>query len=990
MTSLANDNNTNNNANDDNNKHVIIAGKTTTTTTRPNSDVANLQSNNQFISEALVKSTGSKHGRRSVHVINRIKRSSSENQRLLRRTNTAPNPILTKHNNKRSNNNNLNNYKKNPLLQFMPEFSMSMKRKSGNESSRNKTVENHNQQEEERSMSRIHRCASEIPTRRVQKNTYNNSKKYHQSFISKKKLKNEQLRVKIGRAISTAIETAEEEYHNNIQSNNTSSRKSIVGKKDEWNKEISPENNNNIISSTVRNLRNFFSGSNKKKKSTLLVNYAPKLFHAIRSYQGIRTSSYVFSMCNKPLKPKVFGASASGSFFFETSDKRYVLKTINKRECDQLRNMLFEYWKHLEKYSDTLLPRFMGMYKVKHTDNGFVRVLVMRNVFYTKLPISEKYDLKGSTVGRETKDGGSNNNKRGGGIRIRNRKSQIYSNEGNVEDDNDVSDMLDFITATRGGGGGGDDDDTNNDHCNDNRSSDGLTHIGNAVDRVYLNDGIGNIRKIKSMQKQKQKIATHTLKDMDLNKFIVIPVKYRNRLLDQCEKDVEFLMKHTIMDYSLLLGIYTHDTDITYDGDDKEIEKSKKSDMKLSVSKILTKTSTDEDTKNLPISKLGDSLSIDSEVIGHHRRPSFTSSSNNNRGRRRNSSKEFNMEKMNNGNKNPSASPKEGLAILKCKLLGELDDMIQHALVRTGARISSFSTADHRMLSPRLSKTESVGIGKKKEQLSYTAVKQKLIKKYGGSVFQECKRDVQTALEELSFRQDRVQPFWNKTRGGMKAFLTPNSKDNGKESLAKTQNRRSSFASSYQHKSLPKTRNILKKRMSLTASMKSVIHHAQNKNSPTASMKQRELSADLSPCVVFIALVDILQVWNVDKKLENAVKTKVIEPILHQNLHADISAIEPALYKDRFLDMVKSRVKAMEDVGDYYNSVIVKQWLNITAEDDNESMGNAVGNDNNDNNNLVLNNTSSQSVGKKIFKNVGSSKASKLLGSVKRFSDSRP
>ena len=113
------------------------------------------------------------------------------------------------------------------------------------------------------------------------------------------------------------------------------------------------------------------------------------------------------------------------------------------------------------------------------------------------------------------------------------------------------------------------------------------------------------------------------------------------------------------------------------------------------------------------------------------------------------------MAKMNNGNKNPSASPKEGLAILKRKLLGELDDMIQHALVRTGARISSFSTADHRMLSPRLSKTESVGIGKRKEQLSYTAVKQKLIKKYGDSVFQECKRDVQTALEELSFRQDR-------------------------------------------------------------------------------------------------------------------------------------------------------------------------------------------------------------------------------------------
>ena len=88
-------------------------------------------------------------------------------------------------------------------------------------------------------------------------------------------------------------------------------------------------------------------------------------------------------------------------------------------------------------------------------------------------------------------------------------------------------------------------------------------------------------------------------------------------------------------------------------------------------------------------------------------------------------------------------------------------------------------------------------------------------------------------------------------------------------------------------------------------------------------------SEDLTPCVVFLALVDTLQVWNVDKKLENAVKTRVIEPILHQNLHADISAIEPELYKERFFEMVKSRVLSMEDVGNFSNTDIVKNWLNI-------------------------------------------------------------
>ena len=65
----------------------------------------------------------------------------------------------------------------------------------------------------------------------------------------------------------------------------------------------------------------------------------------------------------------------------------------------------------------------MGMYKVKHADSSIFRVLVMRNVFYTKLPISEKYDLKGSTVNRETKDGSKK------GISVRNRNSVVFRDD---------------------------------------------------------------------------------------------------------------------------------------------------------------------------------------------------------------------------------------------------------------------------------------------------------------------------------------------------------------------------------------------------------------------------------------------------------------------------------------------------------------------------------------------------------------------------------
>eukprot|EP00943_MAST-04B_sp_MAST-4B-sp1_P006378 g6378.t1 len=887
---------------------------------RPVSDVGQLEEERRSLK--LIRSTGSDKGRTSVAAIRRIKRSSSENSRLLRRVLSDPTPRLENTNvdidNSKNNDNNLRDtteLKTKPISRFLPRFSVSLRKKS-------------NPIQRTTNASRMQRCGSEIPTRTVEKNISAGStdnSKYHQSFLFKRNLKAEQLRIKIGRAISSAIETAENEYNSN------GSIGESVGKRDEWDKQTFERNRNNIISNTVRNI-NSLLGVTKKKQSNLLVNYAPKIFKSIRSFQGIRSSSYVFSMCNKPLKPKVFSASASGSFFFETADKRYVLKTITKRECDQLRHMLFDYWKHIERYADTLLPRFMGMYKVKHTENKFVRVLVMRNAFYTKLPISEKYDLKGSTVGRETKDGSKNK------FRIQRAGSQHHEHDSpSLNPSNEEETPLSGSNGFSGLG------------------------INDYDDAISLKDGIGSSRKIALLQQQKQKIATHTLKDMDLNKFIVIPLKYRNRLLNQCEKDVEFLMKHGIMDYSLLLGIYNHDTDIGYREEQRE--------LKLSVSKALSKSSPQIDGIDSAI-LLNDSNN-DFEIMGSHRKPSFTSDL-----LPKECLDNVTFDTGNASDTNSDINVKPRLAQLKVSLLSELDDMVQTALIQNSGRISSFSTADQKNLPPSTSNL-MVSVGKRREILSYRTVKRKLIEKYGDQVFQECKHDVQTALEELSFRQDRVQPFWNKTRGGMKAFLTPiNQVENtGNNKMpAKKDNRRRSVAS-FSSKSLPST-NPLKKRMSLRSSFSGI---------NDSSIKSEFRSQELSPCVVFIALIDILQVWNVDKKLENAVKTKVIEPILHQNLHADISAIEPALYKDRFLDMIITRVKALEDLGDFSNSHIVKKWLDIT--DDNDHGANASMKDQCDTSSDKISSSKNRRRSTKSFKSL-SGKASKLLNIETRFSDS--
>ena len=176
------------------------------------------------------------------------------------------------------------------------------------------------------------------------------------------------------------------------------------------------------------------------------------------------------------------------------------------------------------------------------------------------------------------------------------------------------------------------------------------------------------------------------------------------------------------MDYSLLLGIYTHDMDACVND---------KQRMNLSVSDLL---------KQSFASDISSSSQTAENDLGSHRRPSFS--------------------KQSSG----TGLSHKTTTSLKASLLGELDDMIQSV---SGESYASKTQFDHAASISEISSRSEKILNK----LSYNAVKKTFIEKYGNVVFQECKHDVQAALEELSFRQDRIQPFWSRTRGGMKAFL---------------------------------------------------------------------------------------------------------------------------------------------------------------------------------------------------------------------------
>jgi len=90
-------------------------------------------------------------------------------------------------------------------------------------------------------------------------------------------------------------------------------------------------------------------------------DFAPKVFHSIRSMYGITSNAYLKSigpenligslvMGNITTLKAHFSTGKSGSFFYYTPDSKYMLKTIDHNEFVRLKFILKLYYEHLVKY----------------------------------------------------------------------------------------------------------------------------------------------------------------------------------------------------------------------------------------------------------------------------------------------------------------------------------------------------------------------------------------------------------------------------------------------------------------------------------------------------------------------------------------------------------------------------------------------------------------------------------------------------------------
>lgn len=131
--------------------------------------------------------------------------------------------------------------------------------------------------------------------------------------------------------------------------------------------------------------------------------YCPLVFRNLRERFSIYENDYLRSLTKlQPVAVDILPGRSTK--FYSTYDKQLILKTLSSDEVENMHHLLKEYHPYIvERFGKTLLPQYLGMYRLT-VEGQVTYIVVMRNIFSSRLPIHKKYDLKGSNPDREASE----------------------------------------------------------------------------------------------------------------------------------------------------------------------------------------------------------------------------------------------------------------------------------------------------------------------------------------------------------------------------------------------------------------------------------------------------------------------------------------------------------------------------------------------------------------------------------------------------------
>lgn len=132
-------------------------------------------------------------------------------------------------------------------------------------------------------------------------------------------------------------------------------------------------------------------------------------FQKIRELDGITASDIDQSLNCEQNREMVFKAGQnsgqSGSFFFFSRDKKFIIKTMRGDEISTFLRVHLDYHRHLVRNKKSILSRVYGVYTIKMKHLKPVNLVLMQNTMRTTGQLRHVFDLKGSLYKRYAKSG---------------------------------------------------------------------------------------------------------------------------------------------------------------------------------------------------------------------------------------------------------------------------------------------------------------------------------------------------------------------------------------------------------------------------------------------------------------------------------------------------------------------------------------------------------------------------------------------------------
>lgn len=134
--------------------------------------------------------------------------------------------------------------------------------------------------------------------------------------------------------------------------------------------------------------------------------YCPLVFRNLRERFSIHESHYLRSLTKfQPTAiDRLSSDTGAPAKFYLSYDNQLILKRLSSDEVETMHHLLNEYHAYIvERHGKTLLPKFLGMYRLT-VEGQVTYIVVMRNIFSSRLPVHKKYDLKGLNLDREASE----------------------------------------------------------------------------------------------------------------------------------------------------------------------------------------------------------------------------------------------------------------------------------------------------------------------------------------------------------------------------------------------------------------------------------------------------------------------------------------------------------------------------------------------------------------------------------------------------------